>query len=120
MKNYLLLFVSLTLLLFATPKNDSLRSFAQQAALKKDCTYSKRFGKKPCAKKCLKHQTHSNQQNNATGIAADCSQQVYAVVNELHSELINLLSAKQDFTLPHIRKHLSPVLEYDPKPPRIS
>lgn len=120
MKNYLLLFVSLTLLLFTMPKSNSLRSLAQQAALKKDCQYNKHFGKKPCAKKCLKHQTHSNQGNNSTGIATDCSQQVFAVVNTLHIEPIVSFAAKHDFILPHIRKYLSPVLEYDPEPPRLS
>lgn len=120
MKNYLLLFVSLTLLLFAMPKNDSMRSFAQQAALKKDCQYSKRFGKKPCAKKCLKHQTHSNQQNNAAGIASDCGQQVYAVINDLPSDSFISSTPQHYFVLPHLRKHLSPVLEYDPEPPRLS
>ncbi|WP_299762624.1 hypothetical protein [uncultured Pontibacter sp.] len=120
MKNYLLLFVSLTLLLFTIPKNDSLRSFAQQAALKKDCKYSKHFGKKPCAKKCLKHQTHSNQENNTAGIVIDCSQQVYAIVNELPSELFISFVSPYKFILPHIRKHLAPVLEQDPEPPRLS
>ncbi|WP_276499445.1 hypothetical protein [Pontibacter litorisediminis] len=120
MKNYLLLFVSLTLLLFTLPKDSSMRSVAQQVALKKDCQYSKRFGKKPCAKKCLKHQIHPNQQNSAAGIATDCVQQVYAVVNELYSERFIPLSTKQSFTLPYTRKHLAPVLEYDPEPPRHS
>lgn len=120
MKNYLLLFLSLTLLLFAIPKNGSIRSFAQQAALKKDCQYSKRFGNKPCTKKCLKHQTHSNQQSNAAGIASDCSQQVYAVVNEQPSDPLSPSSPQHDFMLPLVRKHLSPVLEYDPEPPRLS
>ncbi|MBB6610530.1 hypothetical protein H7F15_05740 [Pontibacter sp. Tf4] len=120
MRYYLLLFVSLTLLLFMMPKNDSLRSFAQQSTLKKGCTYSRHFGKKPCAKKCLKHQAHSGQQSNAAGIVIDCSQQVYAIVNELPSELFISFVSPYKFTIPHIRKHLAPVLEYDPEPPRIS
>jgi hypothetical protein len=120
MKNYLLLFVSFTLLLFAMPKRDSLRSFAQQAALKKNCSYSNHSGKKHCAKKCLKHQTHSGDQNNAAGIASDCSQQVFAIVHDLQTESISSFTSQQDFILPHILKHHSPVLEYDPQPPRLS
>lgn len=120
MKNYLLLFVSFTLLLFAIPKSGSMRSFAQPAELTKSCSNSKGFGKKPCAKKCLKHQTHPDQQNNAAGISSDCSQQVYAVVNNLYSEPFPFFNIKLNFILPNIRKHLSPVLEYDPEPPRLS
>ncbi|TXK45838.1 hypothetical protein FVR03_11640 [Pontibacter qinzhouensis] len=120
MKYYLLLFACLTLLLFVIPKSSGMRSSAQQPELKQGCKYGKRLGKKVCAKKCLKHQTHSKQQNNDTGIASDCSQQVYAVVNEQHSEPFISFTANRDFILPHIRKYLSPVLEYDPEPPRLS
>ncbi|WP_266206195.1 hypothetical protein [Pontibacter kalidii] len=120
MKFYLLLFISFALLLFATPKSGGMRSFEQQRALNKSCAYSKPSGKKPCAKKCLKHQTHSNQQDNPAGIVYDCSQQIYALVNDLQAELIISFTTKHDFMLPHIRKHLSPILEYDPQPPRLS
>ncbi|MFD2516136.1 hypothetical protein ACFSRY_19855 [Pontibacter locisalis] len=120
MKYYLLLFVSLMLLLFTMPKSSSMRSFAQQAALKKGCKYSKHLGEQSCEKKCLKHQTHSNQQNNTAGVAWDCSQQVYAIVNELPSEHFISFVSPYKFILPHIRKHFAPVLEYDPEPPRLS
>ncbi len=120
MRNYLLLFVSFTLLLFAMPKNSSMHSFAQQGELAKSCSYSKRFTKKACIKKCLKHQTHSGKQNNAAATATDCGQQINAVVNTLPSESILLFKSNPDFILPHIRKHLSPVLEHDPEPPRFS
>ncbi|MFD1184797.1 hypothetical protein [Pontibacter rugosus] len=120
MKNYLLLSLSFMLLLFALPKNSSMRSFAEQAALKKDCTYSKRFGKRPCIRKCLKHQTHSRQQNSASGVASDCSQQVYALVNTLHEMPVVFFTAKPSVVLPQLRKHLPPVLENDPEPPRLS
>lgn len=120
MINYLLLFVSFTLLLFTMPKNSNMRSLAQQQELNKSCANSQPSGKKRCAKKCLKHQTHSNQQENAAGIASDCSQQVYAVVNTLKSEPIISYRSEPDFILPHLRKYLSPVLEYEPEPPRLS
>lgn len=120
MRLYLLFFISFALLLFSTPKSSGMRSFAQQRALGKPCAYSKPSAKKPCAKKCLKHQTHSNQQNNAAGIASDCSQQVYALVNDLQVDPIISFPAKDDFILPQLRKHLSPLLEYDPEPPRLS
>ena len=120
MKNFLLLMVSFTLLFFTMPKKDSVRSYAQQAEIKKDCNYSKHSGKKSCARKCLKHQTHSSEQNNTTGIAADCSQQVFAIVTELQIESIYSFTSQHDFIVPLIRKHLSPVLEYDPQPPRLS
>lgn len=120
MKIYLLLFLSFTLLLFAMPKNSILRSFAQQRELDKSCAYSKPPGKKLCARKCLKHQTHSNQQNNAAGIAADCSQQVYAIVNALQVEPVNSFTVNPKYILAHIRKHLSPILEYEPQPPQTS
>ena len=120
MRNYLLLFVSFTLLLFTMPKNSSMRSFAQQGELAKSCSYSKRFSKKACAQKCLKHQTHSDKQNNAAATATDCNQQVYAVVNALPSEPIIIFKANPDFILPHIQNHLSPVLEHEPEPPRFS
>ncbi|WP_276496919.1 hypothetical protein [Pontibacter litorisediminis] len=120
MKHYLLLFVTLTLLLFALPKSSSMRSFTQQVELKKGCRISKHFGKGPCAKKCLRHQTHSGQKDNASGIALGCSQQVYAVVNELHPESPIIFETTKAFVLPLVQKHLSPVLEYDPEPPRLS
>lgn len=120
MRIYLLFFVSFVLLLFAIPKNSSMRSFAQQVELKKSCSYVKLFSKKPCARKCLKHQTHSHKQNNAAGVARDCHQQVYALANEHQEEAILLFPPRPDVILPHILKHPSPVLEYDPEPPRHS
>lgn len=120
MRPYLLLFISFACLLFSTPKSSGTRSFVQQRALGKSCAYSKPSAKKSCATKCLKHQTHSSQQNNATGIASDCNQQVYALVNELQVEPIISFTKKDEFILPHLRKHLSPILEYDPEPPRLS
>ncbi|MBC5994380.1 hypothetical protein [Pontibacter cellulosilyticus] len=120
MRTYLLLFLSILLLLFALPKNSSLRSFAQQAELKKACSYSKRFVKKTCARKCLKHQTHSENQNNAANLGTDCNQQVYALVSALQAEPLIYLQAKRAFKTPLVRKHLSPDLEHDPEPPRFS
>ncbi|MFD2513280.1 hypothetical protein ACFSRY_05335 [Pontibacter locisalis] len=120
MRSYLLLFLSTLLLLFALPKNSSLRSFAQQAELKKTCSSSKRFAKKPCARKCLKHQTHSENHNNAANLVTDCSQQIYAIINSLQAKPIIYQPTKRALILPHIRKHLSPDLEHDPEPPRFS
>ena len=120
MKSYLLLFLSTLLMLFALPKNSSLRSFAQQVELKEACSSSKRFAKKPCAKKCLKHQTHSENQNNAANLSTDCSQHIYAIINSLQAEPIIYLPAKRAIILPNTRKHLSPDLEHDHEPPRFS
>ncbi|MBB6610594.1 hypothetical protein H7F15_06065 [Pontibacter sp. Tf4] len=119
MRNYLLLFVSFTLLLFTMPKSNSLRSFTQQAALKKDCKYSRFSGKRTCTKKCLRHHPLSGQQSNA-GIASDCSQQVFAIVQEQQSASDKTSTTIRSYRLPHIRKYLSPTIEYDPEPPRLS
>ena len=120
MKTYLLLFMSFTLLLFATPKNSSMRCFTKQAKLKTECAYNKRPDSKQCTKKCLKHQTHSDQQNNKSGVVTDCGQQAYAIVASLHTEPVISFRTSHDFILPHILKHRSPVIEYDPEPPQLS
>ncbi|MEJ8803383.1 hypothetical protein [Pontibacter sp. H249] len=120
MRTYLLLFLSTLLLLFALPKNSNLRSYAQQGELRKSCSYSKRFVKKPCTRKCLKHQTPSENQNNAANLATDCHQQVYALVHSLQTEPFVYPLAKRTYILPRIRKHLPPDLEHDPEPPRLS
>lgn len=121
MKIYLLMFMGLMLLLFAMPKNNGERSFAQQVALKKDCKASKRIGKGSCSRKCLKHQTHSSQQNNAAGTAADCSQQLFAIVADRQEEGQHPpFTAPQPISPAAAKKHQPPHLDEDPDPPRYS
>ena len=117
MRTYLLLFLSTLFLLFAMPKNNSMLRKTQQAELKEAGRHCKRTGKKPCPKKCLRHQTSPSQQHNA-GIATDCSQQLYAIVDLLQADTILSFTTASDYVLPHIRRHLSPVLEHEPEPPQ--
>lgn len=121
MKSYLLLFFSILLLLFTLPKPDrNVSRFAgtEQAVLKKSCN-SKRLARRTCAKKCLKHQTHSEQQN-ATNFATDCSQHLYAVVAAEQP-----VTGITPVTLQSVirfaqKKHLPPNLESEPDPPRVA
>ncbi|MFD2247926.1 hypothetical protein [Pontibacter ruber] len=120
MKTYLLLLLSTLLLLFTLPKNGlvgSSLSASEQSMIRKSCQ-NKRLVKRTCAKKCLKHQTHSDQQN-AANLATDCSQQLFAVVTPLQPRLLFSLPAQPTLMLPSIRKHLSPDLVDYPKPPRL-
>lgn len=91
----------------------------QPAELKEGGTYCKRYGKKTCAKKCLRHQTLPNQQHNE-GIATDCSQQLYAIVNTPQTDAFLSFKTTSDYALPHFQKHISPVLEHEPEPPRLA
>ena len=120
MKTYLLLFFSTLLLLFTLPKNGSVGGLAgtERAELKKTCSH-KRLGKAACTRKCLKHQSPSGQQN-AANLATDCSQQVYAIVATLPSDLLFTFPLQRATILPAPRKHLAPDLEYEPEPPRLS
>ncbi|NEM99063.1 hypothetical protein [Pontibacter burrus] len=118
MRTYLLLFLSTLFLLFAMPKNNSVLRSTQQAELKEAGKYCKRTGK-PCPKKCLRHQTIPNQQHNE-GIATDCGQQLYAIVDLSQADTLLSFTTTSDYVLPHIRKHLSPVLEHEPEPPRFA
>jgi hypothetical protein len=121
MKSYLLLFFSILLLLFTLPNPDRNMSrfvVTEQAVLKKTCN-SKRLAKRTCAKKCLKHQTHSEQQN-AANFATDCSQHLYAVVAAEQFEVSFAPFAFQPAARLTLKKHLSPHLESEPDPPRLA
>ncbi|MCX2739020.1 hypothetical protein [Pontibacter anaerobius] len=121
MRNYLLLFISTILLLFALPRygsNGNSIPGMEKAVVKKACTY-KRLVKRNCVKGCLKHQTHSEQQNTA-GVVIDCSQPFYAIVNPLEEQLLHALVLRQDNVQPLTPKPLSPPLEIEPDPPRFS
>ncbi|PKV75156.1 hypothetical protein [Pontibacter ramchanderi] len=120
MKHTLLLLLSTLLLLFtvAQPQRP-VKGIAcvLKSELKATDTYKKI--KRPCAKKCLKHQTHS-EQNKAANVTIDCGQQLYAVVNALQADATFIFGAKQQHFLTVQRKHLSPNLGTDPDPPRFS
>ena len=121
MKSYLLLFFSILLLLFTLPRPDrNVSRFAgtEQAVLKKSCN-SKRLARRTCAKKCLKHQTHSEQQN-AASFATDCSQQLYAVVAAEQPDAGIALVALEPVIRFAQKKHPSPILESEPDPPRVA
>ncbi|WP_299986642.1 hypothetical protein [uncultured Pontibacter sp.] len=75
--------------------------------------------KRPCAKKCLKHQTHS-EQKNAANVTIDCGQQLFALVHDTQSDLFSTSSVRQQFRLLSPPKLLAPSLGADPDPPRFS
>lgn len=120
MKNHLLFFISLVLLLFTllSPNRPVKRmSCAVNMELKE--TDGNKTAKRPCTKKCLKHQTHSEPQQAAT-VIVDCGQNFYAVVSDKEQD-------KPDFAVPATKlailasmEHSSPFLESEPDPPRLS
>ena len=118
MKGYLLLFFSTLLLLFSLPENGRPRnsySATQRSELKKTCS-SRRLARHTCRKKCLKHRSHPQQQ--ATGSATDCSQQLYAVVTSPEHDLVYHFPDLQKAMLPVCTSYRSPSLEAEPDPPR--
>ncbi|MCJ8164358.1 hypothetical protein MKJ04_05840 [Pontibacter sp. E15-1] len=122
MKPYLLLFLSTLLLLFALPKNNSgLRGNGGngQSELNSSCSKSKVALKRTCRKKCIKHQTHSEQQG-AASFATDCGQQVYAVLSASDHNASYTIQVERTRFLKDVRIHLPPDLATDPDPPRFS
>ncbi|WP_242929153.1 hypothetical protein [Pontibacter vulgaris] len=121
MKTYLLLFLSTMFLLFGIQKSSSLPGFAdfKQGIVSQSCKYSKHGFKKPCAKKCLKHQSHSEQKGAATTLT-DCTQQAYAVVAAQQHHTFYTSVIAQSAIVTGINKHLSPYLETEHAPPRLS
>jgi hypothetical protein len=121
MKTYLLLFFSTLLLLFSIQKSSSLPGFAdfKQNFVSKSCAYSKQGLKKPCAKKCLKHQTHS-ESKGAANMVTDCTQQVYAVVSAQQLPSFYTLAIVQATIVTDSNQLLSPYLETEHAPPRLS
>ncbi|MER2999156.1 hypothetical protein [Pontibacter populi] len=121
MKNSLLLFLSIMLLLFGIQKSSILPSVAEmkQVILAKSCSHTKQGFKKPCARKCIKHQSHSEPKGAATTVT-DCGQQVYAVApaggqNSFYQPYLIRTTIVSDS-----RQLLSPFLETDHAPPRLS
>lgn len=122
MQGYLLLFVSIVFLLFGIQRSSSLYGLAdgKQGILTSSCSYSKTGLKKPCAKKCLKHQTHSIPKG-AANVATDCNQQLYAVVTVPDSNKLHSFDVVRVTNVADIHQHLSsPYLEKEHAPPRIS
>lgn len=122
MKHYLLLFFSTLLLLFTLSQTDGrVSGFAcvKQHELRTADNGDKRLVKRKCAKKCLKHQTHSEKQNGATA-ATDCSQQFFAIIAENKSSGVFLTGIAQLATPSADSIHQTPSLKADPDPPRFS
>lgn len=119
MKGYLLLFLSTTLLLFSLPKGSMLYGTlpTEQGTIKKKCAAG--VIKRPCARKCLRHQTHSEQREAGT-VLTDCSQTFFAVLNAGQQPLQLPLASALVSTLNPVRKPLSPYLKIEPDPPKIA
>ncbi|MER2996605.1 hypothetical protein [Pontibacter populi] len=120
MKTYLLLFFSTLLLLFGIQKSSSLPGFAdfKQSLVSKSCNYSHQGFKKPCTKKCLKHQTHS-ESKSAANTVTDCTQQVYAIVSSQQLHAFYSLIIVQPAIVTNSNQHQSPYLETEHAPPRL-
>lgn len=122
MRNYLFVMLALVTLLFALPKSNltvltrNLSSQTVQFNANK-CAKSKFPLKRSCEKKCLKHQTHSEQQGKAT-IVFDCSQQAYAVLASANYEVLYNITLVRTFAKAGVRNHLSPDLAVEPDPPK--
>ncbi|MHA6247210.1 hypothetical protein ACXYMU_04680 [Pontibacter sp. CAU 1760] len=122
MKPYLLLFLSTLLLLFALPKNNSsLRGMGAngQSEISSSCSKNKIALKRTCRKKCIKHQTHSEQQS-AANIVIECGQQVYAVLSASEYNISYTNQVERTRFQTNTRSHLPPDLATDPDPPRFS
>jgi hypothetical protein len=121
MKTYLLLFFSIILLLFGIQKSGSLPGVAdlKQHIVSKSCNYSNKGIKKPCAKKCLKHQTHS-ESKSAANMVTDCGQQVYAIVSSQQLHAFYTIAIVQPAIVTNTNQHLSPYLETEHAPPRLA
>ncbi|WP_076665926.1 hypothetical protein [Pontibacter indicus] len=120
MKHTLLLLLSTILFLFtlAQPQKP-VNGFA--CAVKselKAATNHQKF-KRPCAKKCLKHQTHSERKGSAN-VTLECGQQLYAVVADGQSDANVSAAVRKQLFRSVQRKHLPPNLGTDPDPPRFS
>jgi len=120
MKSHLLLFLSTMLLLFALPKSSPLygiSSAEQGQQVRKRCAPGAL--KRPCARKCLKHQTHSEQRGAGT-VVTDCSQLFYAIVPTPQQQPAFVAEpAQHKAQLPGEKPH-SPYLKIEPDPPQLS
>jgi hypothetical protein len=102
MKSYLLLFLS-----------------SEQSQLTKSCSKNKFALKRTCQKKCIKHQTHSEQQGTAN-LVTECGQQVYAVLSASDYNISYSKLVEQAHIVKLDRNHLHPDLATDPDPPQFS
>jgi hypothetical protein len=122
MKSYLLLFLSTMLVLFALPKSSvSVRSIGnnEQSKLIKSCSKSKFAIKRTCQKKCIKHQTHSEQQG-ASNIVSDCSQQAYGLLSVSAHNTLHNYQVRKTYVTANSFSYLSPDLASDTDPPQYS
>ncbi len=120
MKSHLLLFFSIMLLLLSLQKSSKYNfADARQVVLVKSCSYAHPGIKKPCAKKCIRHQTHSQSKGAAT-VVVDCGQQLYAVVHTLEIATSYNSATAQTVKVSNAPQHLSPYLETEHAPPRLS
>ncbi len=120
MNHYLLVLLSTLLFLFtlAQPQKPA-NGFACTLKSELKTADDHKKLKRPCAKKCLKHQTHS-EQKDAANIPIDCGQQLHAIVDDRQSNTLFNSSARQQFLASAHLKHLAPNLGADPDPPRFS
>lgn len=121
MKNYLLLFLSSMILLFLLPKTGSYMQLGQamgQSTVKSSCM-NKQLVKRTCAKKCLKHQTHSKQQQDSN-IGSDCSQHVVAIISLQANNSFCLLRQLPETGIPADSIYFSPDRTIDPEPPKLA
>ncbi|WP_192820635.1 hypothetical protein [Rufibacter sp. LB8] len=123
MKSYLLLGISVLLLLFTLPQpHQAVNRWVSPdtSVLKKVCDTQKHTAKRTCKKKCLRHQTHTSQENN-TGTVSDCPSPIYAMMG-------NTLATPVFYFFPRVKvkgnllavSYLPPPLERELNPPRVS
>ncbi|WP_139308008.1 hypothetical protein [Pontibacter flavimaris] len=113
--------MSTLFLLFALQKSSNLPGVAdfKQSLVAKGCKYGNSGLKKPCTKKCLKHQTHS-ESKGAANMVTDCTQQVYAIVTVQQLPSFYTMAMVQAIIVTDSNQHISPYLETEHAPPRLS
>lgn len=123
MKSYLLLGISVLLLLFTLPKPSATAGRwvnSEQPVLKKACDKKKPTARRTCKKKCLRHQTHSSQENN-TGTVPDCGPTTFAFLANSPVSLSYPILALQKTSGNWVAtRYLPPPLKREPNPPRVS
>ncbi|WP_299759439.1 hypothetical protein [uncultured Pontibacter sp.] len=109
------------LLLFVLPnsgRTGSEVSGMEHGFIKKSCA-AKRLAKRACVKGCLKHQTHSDNQQS-TNTVTDCSQTFYAVVAQTQERSKFVTLPQRQKGSPVFTEHLPPYLKAERKPPRFT
>ena len=123
MSKYLFLLLSVALMLFALPKNRiAVSEISQLAKIEAGsaCSKQKFALKRTCKKKCLKHQTHS-EQSGKESFQTNCNVQVLGVLEGQSAQ--SILHPASNITTPigYLSKRYSPpTLELEPSPPRFS